>query len=300
MIPELEALLAVAREGSTVRAATALRLSQSTVSRRILDLADQVGVPLFESEGRGLKLTGAGRRLAEAGGPLLAALRETLSESHAAARTDLRLVVGVTESLLASWAPELIARLVASVPGFQPELHAHRGPVAADRVRSGEYALALIAGSVPRDSELKTIDVGEEEMVLVVPVGKPPRLARGKRVPVWTIEAESGTWRGIRRSLREFEKTTGIDLRPEHRLESFAPLVQLALAGFGPALVPAGIALAMRLPPGAIRRLPAPRIHRPIRLVSRRKTLQRPELAGLLTAIEELVPVLIAERARPG
>lgn len=299
MIPELEALIAVSREGSTVAAATALRVSQSTVSKRLSSLAAQAGVAVVEPRGRGLVLTRAGRRLVEEAAPLLAALRQLFAQARSEGLERRRLTMGVTESLLASWAPEVIARLVSALPGIEPELHAHRGPVAADRVRSGQYDLALVAGSVPRGGELRSLTLGEEEMVLVAPPGRPPRLARGRRVAAWTIEAESATWRGMRRSLREFEQATGVDLRPERRLESFAPLVQLARAGFGTALVPAGLALALGLRPADVRRLPRPRVHRPIRLVGRRRLLGRPDVAPMLDILQEVVPRVIAERAHP-
>jgi LysR family transcriptional activator of nhaA len=52
---------AVAREGNLTRAAEKLRVTQSAVSVQIKKLEDAMGHPLFEREGRGLRLTQAGR-----------------------------------------------------------------------------------------------------------------------------------------------------------------------------------------------------------------------------------------------
>ena len=52
---------AVAHEGKLTRAAERLNVSQSALSVQVKKLEEQLGAPLFEREGRGLKLTEAGR-----------------------------------------------------------------------------------------------------------------------------------------------------------------------------------------------------------------------------------------------
>ncbi len=51
---------AVVRHGSIRKAADALRIASSALNRRILDLEDEVGSPLFERLPRGVRLTAAG------------------------------------------------------------------------------------------------------------------------------------------------------------------------------------------------------------------------------------------------
>jgi DNA-binding transcriptional LysR family regulator len=51
---------AVARHGSIRKAADALHIASSALNRRILDLEDEVGSPLFERLPRGVRLTAAG------------------------------------------------------------------------------------------------------------------------------------------------------------------------------------------------------------------------------------------------
>ncbi|MER9121254.1 LysR family transcriptional regulator [Mesorhizobium sp. M0954] len=59
----LRAFEAVARTGSVRAAGNELSVSHTAVSRHIQNLQDRVGVAFFEREGRGLTLTGAGKRL---------------------------------------------------------------------------------------------------------------------------------------------------------------------------------------------------------------------------------------------
>jgi DNA-binding transcriptional LysR family regulator len=62
---DLRYFLAVAREGSTLAAGRALRVSQTTVARRIAALEKAIGVPLFEKRQAGYALTPTGEHLVE-------------------------------------------------------------------------------------------------------------------------------------------------------------------------------------------------------------------------------------------
>ena len=59
---QLETFAAVARLGSFTRAAEALHLTQPAVSIQIRQIADTIGLPLFEQIGREIVLTAAGDR----------------------------------------------------------------------------------------------------------------------------------------------------------------------------------------------------------------------------------------------
>ena len=77
----LELLLALSREGSMRGVSEALGVTTSTVSQQIAALAREVGTPLIEPEGRRVRLTPAGHRLADHAVTILGAME--------AARVDL-------------------------------------------------------------------------------------------------------------------------------------------------------------------------------------------------------------------
>ena len=60
---DLRYFLAVANEGSTLSAGRSLRVSQTTVARRIAALEEEVGLPLFEKRQSGYSLTPVGEEL---------------------------------------------------------------------------------------------------------------------------------------------------------------------------------------------------------------------------------------------
>ena len=278
MLIQLEALVALREAGTMARAATALRLTPSAISKRIAALEASLGHALIERQGRSVRMTPAGERLVERARPLLDELRGAVLVE--AAEPAGRLALGVSESILSSWGARVLAAVAAELPGLALELHAHRAPVALERVRAGEYALALVSGEATGERDLVSQAVLEEEMV-VVPAGlERAALAKAARFEVLTIEASSATWSALAGRVARLEREAGVELAVRARLESFTCVVQLARAGFGHGLAPRGVAEALGCPPRTLVRLPAPGLARPVRLVGRAATLARPLAAA--------------------
>lgn len=100
----------VARAGSIRKAATRLNVASSAVNRRIIELEDQLGTPIFERLPRGLRLTAAGE-------VLIQHVRETLRE-HERALTQINSLKGlmrgeVTIVTMAGLAANLLAEALA-------------------------------------------------------------------------------------------------------------------------------------------------------------------------------------------
>ncbi len=263
------------------RAAVTLRLTQSAVSKRIAALEAETGRRLVERDGRRARLTADGRALLAEVRPLLGALHDAL---RAASAGPPEVVLGVSESILASWGAEALIR-AQDAAGVRLVLHAHRSPGAIDRVRSGEYGAAFVAGFSDAAPDLITETLAEEEMVVV-----PSRLDRkplrgAKGIDVLAIEPSAATHRAVARRVAHLRRAAGVDLRTTGHVESYGALVAMARAGFGHALVPAGIARAMGVSPQERHRLPPPGLTRPVSLVARRTTFGRAAEARLRDAL---------------
>lgn len=92
----VRAFRSVAREGSFSNAARALRVPKSTVSKRVRDLEDRLGVRLIERTTRQLRLTAEGEVLVARADRLLSEaedIRRALSDSGSAPRGHLRIAV---------------------------------------------------------------------------------------------------------------------------------------------------------------------------------------------------------------
>ena len=109
---DLKYFVAVAAHGSTLRAARELRVSQTTVARRIAALEEAVNLPLFERRQAGYALTSAGHALL-GHARLIAAGAEQFFEAAASQARDVSGSVRLTteeifaNALLGPWLREL-------------------------------------------------------------------------------------------------------------------------------------------------------------------------------------------------
>jgi DNA-binding transcriptional LysR family regulator len=92
---DLRYFLAVARDGSTLAAARVLRVSQTTVARRIAALEEALGFPLFEKRQAGYALTPAGQDLLKRAEGVEAAA-SAFSEAASAQSRDVTGIVKIT------------------------------------------------------------------------------------------------------------------------------------------------------------------------------------------------------------
>ncbi len=107
---QIRTFLEVAAGGSVRIAAERLVISQPAVSSALAGLQRTIGVPIVERDGRGVRLTAAGERLATYGRRIFALMDEAISEARAAAdpalrRLSLAAVPTAAEQLL----PELLS-----------------------------------------------------------------------------------------------------------------------------------------------------------------------------------------------
>jgi LysR family transcriptional regulator, glycine cleavage system transcriptional activator len=108
----LRAFEATARTGSLTRAAESLNLTHGAISHQIKALEASLGVPLVECAGRGIRVTGAGARLATRVRAALADITDAVRE--ASARSNPRqLRVSVMPSFAARWLLPRLGRFLA-------------------------------------------------------------------------------------------------------------------------------------------------------------------------------------------
>ena len=93
-----------------------LRISQSAVSKRIAALERYYDRDLIERHGRRVVLTHHGTRLVERVTPLLSELRSVFLATNALCKG--KIILGVSEAILASWGSTLFLRSVIACPGW--------------------------------------------------------------------------------------------------------------------------------------------------------------------------------------
>jgi len=116
---DLKYFLAVARDGSTLAAARALRVSQTTVARRIMALEEALGVHLFEKRQAGYSLTPDGQNLLSRAEQVESALNG-FSEAAAAQSRSISGTVKITTEEV--YATTILAPLLRELHETYPDI----------------------------------------------------------------------------------------------------------------------------------------------------------------------------------
>ena len=175
-VRHLEALRAVAEEGTFRGAADVLGYSQAAISQQIAGLEALVGSPVFERPGgpRPVILTPVGRALlahAEVILDRLDAAREEVADI--AAGTGGRLIIGTFQSVAVELLPDIVGRVRREVPGLiMRAIEEDENSVLIDHLHAGDIDVAFIAGPFS-DASVELVDLGTDPFVAVLPRREP-------------------------------------------------------------------------------------------------------------------------------
>ena len=149
---DLRHFLSVAHEGSTLAAARSLRVSQTTVARRIAALENALGFPLFDKRQAGYALTPAGEELIERAGQVESAALAFFEAAKAHGR-DLGGIVRITSEEV--YATCLISPLLRELHDRHPEIivELDTGEIIRD-LGAGEADIALRSSSTGQPNGL--------------------------------------------------------------------------------------------------------------------------------------------------
>ncbi|MER7680057.1 MULTISPECIES: LysR family transcriptional regulator [unclassified Streptomyces] len=240
LAPRLAHFAGVARTEHVTRAAQEMRVPQSTLSRAMVRLEQDLGVDLFARRGRTVSLTPAGRAF-------LASVERALAEIGRAAdevRADAdpatgKVAFGFLHTMGSETVPGLIRAFRADHPGVRFSLVQNYGEAMLERLRSGELDLCLTS-PVPDAPDLVGRLLDEQKLRLVVPADH--RLASRRRVRL--AEAADETFvtlepgYGMRRLTDDLCREAGFRPRIAFEGEEAETLRGLVAAGLGVALLP--------------------------------------------------------------
>lgn len=143
-LKQLEAFLAISRHGGFIEAAERLNLTQSTVSARIKELEQDLGVLLFDRSRRQIQLTPKGRELLDYAVQAVALQREIKQQIGSAEAISGVFRVGVAELIAVTWLPQFVASVREHYPAVTLQFEVTMNPTMVDGLRSGSLDLALM------------------------------------------------------------------------------------------------------------------------------------------------------------
>ena len=161
-MPSLTALRsfdAVARCGSITAAARELCVTQGAVSHQISALDEWFGKELFLRNGRGLRLSDAGRELAEATESAFALLSEACMRLARPGGRELDLAA--PGSFLAHWMVPRLEDFEQAHPGIRLRL---RTDGDYDDLRAGRIDALIVCGIAPWPVDIAAVEVAPERI----------------------------------------------------------------------------------------------------------------------------------------
>lgn len=232
---DLRYFLAVARTGSTLAAAKHLRVSQSTVSRRVTALEDVIGVKLFIRKPSGYTLTPRGESVLPAAESVEAAVL-SFSDSIAAEARRVAGTVRLTtvESAANAWIIPTLGLLRARYPDLRLEIMTSDQNLDLSR---GEADVALRFGAKPTEEALivrHLVDMQEAFYAheqLVSELGMPNNLAEMAHYPLVMPMDREGL---INRWLTE----QFADAEIAHRANTLSSIILSVRSGIGASILP--------------------------------------------------------------
>ncbi len=244
----LEILLGLSRLGSMREVAEELHITTSTVSQQIAVLAREVGTPLIEPDGRRVRLTPAGRRLAGHAVTILAAVEAARADLDPAAEPAGSLRVGGFATAIRRVLLPILGPLAVEYPWIRILIHEFEPAEALALIGSDDLDLALIYdyNLAPRakDPALQSFPLWTTQWAVAVPEALADTAAPGDSLSVlnhlagqpWIVNSRNTADRDAVRTLASM---AGFEPLITHQSDSLELVQDLIRAGQGVGLLPA-------------------------------------------------------------
>ena len=262
----LELLLELSRLGSMREVGEAMHVTTSTVSQQLAALAQEAGTPLTEPDGRRVRLTPAGRRLAGHAVTILAAIEAARRDLDPAAPPAGTVRVAAYASAFGQVLLPVARTLADREPQVRLQLLEHEpaealGLLAADEVDlvlTYDYNLAPARfGGGPHSQQLRGVPLGSTPWSLGTPSsggrpgsgspsGSPGRsptrsrssaaeVFRGYRDHDWIVNSRNTADEEV---VRVIASLAGFEPHIAHRADSLGLVRDMIVAGLGVGLLP--------------------------------------------------------------
>ena len=248
-IPKIRYFLAATEHLNYARAALALGVSSSTLSRQIHRLEDSLGVSLFERHRNGIRLTAAGRQFHASAQQFMFEFGRAIDNAARAGRAELGdLYVGVAPSILRGPLESFLNLYRRLLPDV--EIRCLEGEYASLILALREHRVDVAVGYPDLDGNagIRVMPLWREQLYVALPKGHV--LAKRGSITWDQFENQDVVVRGWTTPpnvYKELARRLPKNICVIHHLVSSETLLGLVAAGFGLAVV-TGSATAVSYP----------------------------------------------------
>ena len=223
------------------KAAEQLCITQPSLSHAISQLEKELGLPLFEKNGRRTTLTCCGESFLTCAEHTLSVLDDGIASLQRNARGDGLIRLGFLRPLGVDFIPRLAAEFLQKNPALSIQFSFHTGVTQSllDDLAARKYDLVFCSEPSPKLA-LTAIPVQKQDLVLIVPKGHPlasyhsVELSQTAPYPQVFFAKSSGIRAVIEQMFSQIDVTPHI----AYETEEDQVIAGLVAQGFGIAVVP--------------------------------------------------------------
>jgi len=289
-IKHIRAVNSVALYGSFTAAAADLGITQSAVSRLVLQLEKQLGVSLFLRSTRNVVLTAPGREFTASTRRFIEDLNIQVENARAlGGQIRGRLIISCLLSITHHVVPDAVLKYRKAHPGVEVHLLEGLGSAVHEDVRSGlaDFGVGNMTGL---SQEVVADEIAREACFAILP--SKHRLRNRKSITLKDLEDEEfvslPTGAGLRRQIDGIAATNGIALKHMTVVGQFGTLFDFVAADVGVAIVPASALPRRRQYDVVVKRLVAPSIVRSVGILRLKNRALTPAASGFLDIFRPL------------
>lgn len=276
LIPGLDALEALRRQGTLAQAAQTLHIEASSVWKRIKVLEAACDFALIRKRGRNTEITAEAKELLDSILPDYNRILSKIHELGYRSPADITIRVGVSDSVLLSWGASYLRKLASDAMPVHLEISSAPGPQLLENLKQGKLDLVLAAGKM-QEAPLLFKKIREEAVCLCwAKEAKTQKLSSVAQI--FSIESGSLSFDLIDGPIKAILAKEGFKgiIKYQH---NYANIAALIADGWAPGFVPEGIAERFGLQ--MQKKL---NMQRPIFLYYKKGLLQIPAMEKILTS----------------
>jgi LysR family transcriptional regulator, carnitine catabolism transcriptional activator len=276
-IKHIRAVNSVALYGSFTAAAADLGITQSAVSRLVLQLEKQLGVSLFLRSTRNVVLTAPGREFTASTRRFIEDLNIQVENARAlGGQIRGRLIISCLLSITHHVVPDAVLKYRKAHPGVEVHLLEGLGSAVHEDVRSGlaDFGVGNMTGL---SQEVVADEIAREACFAILP--SKHRLRNRKSITLKDLEDEEFV---------SLPTGAGIALKHMTVVGQFGTLFDFVAADVGVAIVPASALPRRRQYDVVVKRLVAPSIVRSVGILRLKNRALTPAASGFLDIFRPL------------
>lgn len=238
-LQQLETFRWVSALGSFTQAAQRLNTTQSTISMRISELEQELGVQLLDRTGRVATLTRSGRDLLRHARRIHSEVTEIKTLVASPETVTGTIKMSVAELIALSWLPDLVAGLSRHYPNIDIELEVGLAGTILDRVVTGEADIGLVPRIGPFDPGLEAHLLGTVDFAFMAAplLDLPPGPLTAQDLAGWPL-ISLGPNAVLSQVEEDWYQAGGAKARKQDRSNSMEISAGLVRSGLGVSFLP--------------------------------------------------------------